>query len=358
MSLAKLEIFNVRNIVHAAIQPSPNLNLIYGENGSGKTSLLEAIAILGRAKSFRTADTRQAINFDADCLAVNGKSRQKTGNYLQVGIGIDKRNIQIKIAGKETDARSDLAYALPIQLILPNSQWLLESGPQIRREFMDWGIFYGEEKFLTAWRKYKRSVLQRNALLKAGEHQAIDVWEQEIAQYGTIVAEYRTTYVKELVPVFLSTAQRFLPFKSYDLQHTPGWDVDLGLTQVLQNERQKDAKYGYTQSGPHKADLRIMVNGRPAKAFVSRGQVKILVLSLKLAQVELLQNLFGNIGSILIDDLASELDELNRRKLFDYFSGLNAQVFVASTDRNLFPRTCRSDCSVFRLEHGSIHSSD
>ena len=166
MSLKKLDIYNVRNIVKASIQPSPAINFIYGSNASGKSSLLEAIFILGRAKSFRTTSIRQVINFSSQELIISGHALQNTAQEEMLGIEMDGKNIRIRINRETVKQRSELAYALPLQLIHPTSYQLLDGGPKLRREFIDWGVFNQQQEFLHSWRKYRKALLQRNGLLK------------------------------------------------------------------------------------------------------------------------------------------------------------------------------------------------
>lgn len=354
MSLAKFELFNVRNIRRAQLVPSPNINLVIGENASGKTALLEGIFILGRGKSFRTAHTEQVVNFDAESLVVTGQSRQTAGNLRQLGVRADGKNMEIRISGKQVRSCSELAYSLPLQVILPNSHRLLEMGPQLRREFVDWGVFHVNPDFLLVWRKYRRALSQRNVLLKAGAYSDTEVWEHEMAQYGTIVNDFRTKYIEQLAPLFSEIAERFLSFRSYELKHVAGWDVSRTLMDVLANDRPRDMRFGFTHSGPHKGDWRLLVDGRPARDYASRGQIKILVIALKLAQIAVLQKITGIVGCILIDDLASEIDGNNRQKVFQYLGELNSQTFLTTTDDHYFGNVFSQNSRKFHVERGQI----
>ncbi len=357
MTLVKLDIRSVRNIHRATLLPSPFLNLITGANASGKSSLLEAIFILGRARSFRTANVKQAIEFDQSDLIVSGQLQEAGNHVSQLGIQITQKQCEIHI-NREAKKKSDLAYRFPLQLVHPKSYKLLDAGPQIRREFIDWGVFNQEQNYLPDWRDFKKVLLQRNSLLKSRQLKQLDVWNQKLAQYSNLISEYRGAYIRQLEPVFLRVAEQFLVSDQLQLTFSPGYDVDRGLAEILGNELEKDLRYGYTHSGAHRADFHLTFNQRNAKDYVSRGQLKLLVLALKLAQVKLLNQHNANSIGILIDDLASELDAGNKAKLIKYLAGLNCQVFMSATDLSDFGELDESiDHKLFHVEHGSIKSS-
>jgi len=331
MTLLKLDVLSVRNIHAASISPSPAINLITGANASGKSSLLEAIFILGRSRSFRTTHIKQAISFDQPQLTVSAQNRQQSGSVSTLGIQIDNKQSQIRI-DQEDRQKADLAYALPVQLIHPKSYRLLDSGPQNRREYLDWGIFNQNRNFLPCWRKFNKALQQRNALLKSRQIKQISAWDKELVEYGQVINDFRLTYLASLQPVFLEMARHFLSQEEVDLRFLAGWDDRQALDLILKHDLDRDMRYGFTHSGPHRADFQTYLNKRLAKDFLSRGQQKLLVLALLLAQVTLLNQDSPNACCILIDDLASELDAENRAKLIKYLVGLSCQVFISSTD--------------------------
>jgi DNA replication and repair protein RecF len=355
MSLQKLDIYNVRNIRKASILPAPTVNLIYGDNGSGKSSLLEAIHLLGRAQSFRTSVIKQVIRFDSKELIVSGRVAQNSGHIVLLGVQLDGKNSVVRINQQNVERRSQLAYALPIQLIYPKSYLLLDGSPHFRREFMDWGAFNHYPEFLPSWRHFNKALIQRNALLKQKQFKQIDVWNHELQEYGTIVAGYRSSYISRLAPVFNGIATRFLDLGSIELQAFSGWDDSRDYLQVLQSDLEKDARYGYTHSGPHRGDFYVLIDSRSANEFVSRGQLKLLILALKLAQVELLDEYFRNAGCVLIDDMSAELDTANRVKLLDFLDYLNAQVFITANQQEDFGERERlKKYRTFHVEHGDV----
>ena len=354
MSLARLDIANVRNIRSATLEPSPRFNIILGNNGSGKSSLLEAIYLLGRGKSFRTAKPQQAIHFEASALTVSGLVRLTSGYQIPLGVQVDKNGKEYKLSGKRVHSSSELAYALPLQLIHPHSHLLFEAGPAGRRQFIDWGLFHLDRNFLALWRQYKKILLQRNNLLKAPGQVALEAWDYELARFGCQIAVLREDYLRRLEPFFLQIVSSLMETTDYQLHYRRGWHRDIELLAALQRDREKDVKYGYTQSGPHKADFVLWMNGHPAQQIASRGQMKLLVIALILAQVRMMQQPDGNLATILIDDIASELDEARKKFLLDFLLDMQAQLFITTTDLKLLSAGADANATLFAIEQGCI----
>lgn len=355
MSLQRLDIYNVRNIREESLSPSPSLNFIYGKNASGKSALIEAIFLLGRAKSFRTSSIKSVIQFEQDNLIVSAQVTNGKGSSQQLGILMDGKDIEIRINQKTSQKRSDLAYGLPLQIIHPKSFELLDAGAQIRREYLDWGIFNHEENFLPIWRKYKKALAQRNALLKTRSVDHLHVWNKELANYGTMVNAFRAQYMEKLKPILLKTVAKFLALDEIEIRLVSGWDENKQLERQIIEELEKDLRYGFTHSGPHRGDFHLLVNNALAKDVVSRGQLKLLVTCLKLAQVELVFIERDSFGCILLDDFAAELDKANRTKILNYLSEIKCQVFVTATEVDDFgDLEVVKDYKMFHVEQGKI----
>ena len=237
MTLLKLDVFSVRNIHSASIHPAPGVNIVTGANASGKSSLLEAIFILGRARSFRTHHIKQSISFDEAQLIVAAQLRHHTGDVSNIGIQIDNKQTEIRI-DQENRQKADLAYALPVQLIHPKSYRLLDAGPQHRREFLDWGVFNRNRNFLPNWRRFSKALQQRNALLKTRQVKQLAAWDKELVEYGNWINDFRKEYLVLLQPVFLEMAGYFLETDQIDLRFNCGWDEKQLLEQVLKSDSQ------------------------------------------------------------------------------------------------------------------------
>ena len=355
MSLAKLDVSNVRNIEAAWLEPSPRLNFILGANGSGKTSLLEAIHILGRARSFRCTQAGQVIRFQQDELMVTGRLAQADGlPPVPVGVRLGRRKREIALAGEKLQTSAELIRAFPVLLIQPASGGLLDGAPKARRQFLDWGAFHLDAGFLAHWRGYARALDQRNALLRTGSLRGIEIWNHELSRYGTIVASARAAYAQRLSPYFLAAAAHFLGDMPFELRSAGGWSMDKSLEETLREGAAQDLRDGYTHAGPHKGDFSIFSAGRAAKNYLSRGQMKLLVFALLLAQAQLLEESLGAKGCVLIDDLASELDPDNRGRLLEFLARRQAQFFITATDPRLLEAAGLADAAVFHVEHGRL----
>ncbi|MGR9100933.1 MAG: DNA replication/repair protein RecF, partial [Gammaproteobacteria bacterium] len=315
----------------------------------------EAIFILGRARSFRTSSIKKVIQFGTDYLTVSGKVQHNSGDHLNIGIRSDGKICEIKIGTLGAKSKTDLAYAFPLQLIHPKSYKLLDEGPQIRREFLDWGVFNLYDEYLPIWRKFRKSLIQRNMLLKQRQTNQLNVWDVEFARFGEMVAEYRREYLGLLKSHFIEVTSQFLNCLQLDLRISDGWDVSSQLIRVLQKDRDKDLRYGFTRSGPQCGDFQIMIDNRQAKDFVSRGQQKLMVLALNLAQIKLMRSNYSRIGCILIDDLTSELDEFSKGKLIEFLADIKMQIFMTATGREDFGNLDRFDeYKLFHVEQGCI----
>jgi DNA replication and repair protein RecF len=286
---------------------------------------------------------------------VSAQTIKLNGSCQHLGVQLDGKTIEVRINQQSNQKRSDLAYALPLQLIHPKSYELLDAGSQSRREFLDWGVFNHDSNFLSAWRNYKKALSQRNALLKTKRLEQINVWDKELIYYGTIVNQFRQQYTEKFKLVFNEIVNQFLSLDQVDLKLISGWDLSKPFCQVLLNDQDKDLRYGFTHSGPHRGDFQLLVNNRLAKDFVSRGQLKLLVISLKLSQVQLLVNEQSQAGCILFDDFAAELDITSRAKLLHYLSGMPCQVFITATEKKDFgDLSLIKNYKMFHVEHGTI----
>ncbi len=355
MSLEKLDIYRVRNIVQASLLPSSGINFIFGKNGSGKSALLDALFILGRAKSFRSNSIKQVIQLNQPDLIVSAKLKHHNSTTTSLGIQLGLKSKTIHLNHQEIYSSSELAHVFPVQLITPKSYQLLDGGPQFRREFMDWGVFNMNHDFLTVWRSFKKALLHRNALLKKHDLKQINVWNQELAQYGTILTEYRQQYLILLEPFIRKIADIFIKINNPEIKFVTGWEKGYSYLDCLQQDLEKDLKFGYTHSGPHRGDFVFYSDGRIAKDFVSRGQLKALILTLKLAQVQLFKSDLSQDMCLLIDDFSSEFDSISRNKLLTFLSQLDNQVFITTNEFNEFGNIeMDGQYKVFHVEQGKV----
>ena len=357
MGLIQLNISNLRNIGQAALSPHPRFNLIIGDNGSGKTSLLEAIYTLGRGRSFKTANSDKLIKKGTDGFTVSGRVT-KHDREFRLGIQRADRQTHIRLSGQNVRKASQLTEILPIQIIEPSLHAFFEQGPEVRRRFLEWGVFHVEPSYELAWREYKRVLQQRNAALKASwRGSSIAQWDALLIESARKITGFRQAYVDRITAFITAFGDQYdLDFMS-DLQveYYPGWKKGESLDSLLADSLKSDTERGYTQSGPHRADIRVRIGRDAGKDVLSRGQQKLFVSLLYLAQSMLLRDLTGKEVLILIDDLAAELDELSRQILAKVLSSSQSQVFITATSLSALGDSC---CDVphalFHVEHGRV----
>ncbi|QJD59854.1 DNA replication/repair protein RecF [Pseudomonas sp. gcc21] len=364
MPLKRLAVTGVRNLHPVTLLPSPRINIISGLNGSGKTSLLEAIHILGMARSFRSTKLQPVIQHEQDACTVFAEIVLHTGQSCSLGITRNRQaEYQIRLNGQTARSTAQLAETLPLQLINPDSFKLLEGAPKQRRQYLDWGVFHVEHRFLPTWQRLQKSLKQRNSLLRRGriERSMISPWDAELVQAGEQIDMYRQAYLKALKPAFEQALAQLIDLPDLKLSYFRGWDKDKSLSAVLNAQYERDAQLGHTQAGPQRADLRLRIHGMNAADVLSRGQQKLVVCALKIAQGDLLRDSEKLRDCVfLIDDLPSELDQQHRKSLCALLESLECQVFISCVEPEQLDG-CWQEATpraMFHVEHGQIMQTE
>lgn len=359
--IRRLEIAGVRNLTSVSLPLLSPINILYGNNGAGKTSVLEAVHLLSSAKSFRGHKLKPLINSDMSSCVVFGEIDLPGAGFQSVGIERFKAQSSsalIRVAGQNVKSASVLAENLPLQVICSDTFKLLEGAPLVRRQFLDWGVFHVEHQFHSVWKGTQRCLKQRNSLLR---HARIDdlqlaVWTSELVSLGEQLDQIRRRYFDAFVPVFERTLARLLDIEGLSLKYYRGWDSERPLSEALASNLLRDRELGYTQSGPHRADLKMRYRSANAADLLSRGQQKLVVCALRVAQGYLLSQETGRSCVYLIDDLPSELDRDHRKALCSLLEELGCQVFVTCVDHNDLEGCWSASVpiSMFHVEHGKI----
>ena len=362
MSLSRVTVTAVRNLHPVTLSPSPRINILHGANGSGKTSLLEAIHLLGLARSFRSNKLQPMIQYEQPACTVFGQVQCEDGLHSNLGISRDRQGeLQIRIDGQNARSTAQLAEILPLQVINPDSFRLLEGAPKVRRQFLDWGVFHVEPRFLPAWQRLQKALRQRNSWLRHGTLDAASqaAWDRELCLASDELDGYRRAYIQALKPVFEQVLGELVEIEGLTLSYYRGWDKDKSLADVLATTLPRDQQLGHTQAGPQRADLRLRLGVNNAAEILSRGQQKLVVCALRIAQGHLLNQAKQGQCIYLVDDLPSELDEQHRQALCRLLDDLQCQVFITCVDHEYLKDGWRTDTPVamFHVEHGVITAS-
>jgi DNA replication and repair protein RecF len=357
-SIHKLQITSFRNLDQATLEPAATVSLIAGENGSGKSSILEAIHFLGLGRSFRNTRQTPLIQHGEKACSVYGELDK--GVTLGVSRSLDETP-QIRIQGDRTASSAELARQLPLQLLNAEAFRLLEGGPKTRRQYVDWGVFHVEHGFHGHWRDFKRSLQQRNILLKRKAALVeLDPWSQEFVRHATEIDKLRKTYLAAFIPFLETLLTRLIDLEGLTFRYYRGWSEEEDIQTVLDSNLDRDRIIGHSAAGPQRADLKIRLGMQYASDILSRGQQKLLVSAMKLAQGAFLAEQSGRKCVYLIDDLPAELDRENRQKVCSLLHELGGQIFITGTDVEELQRTVESsgftanECKLFHVKHGRI----
>ncbi|HXS20912.1 MAG TPA: DNA replication/repair protein RecF [Steroidobacteraceae bacterium] len=355
MILSELTVRDLRCIEQAELSLHPGRNLIWGGNGSGKTSLLEAMFLLGRGRSFRTRNSERLIRHGEERLVVFGRTESsgpEAGGFVHaVGLEVDRREgTRARVDAGSVGSLTDLSRVFPVQVIDPEIHKLIEEGGRRRRRWLDWGVFHVEPQFADGWVRYGRAVRQRNAALRTGGR-ATKPWDVEVAALGERISEARRAVVEQIQP-FWREVIAGLDCPIGELHYFRGWGAQHSLTEALEASRARDELRGLTHAGPHRADVLIRVGGKPAREVLSRGQQKLMAVALTLAQLRLLKEVSGTTPTLLLDDPAAELDAMHLGYFVRQIALLGCQLVITS----LQPETPAFGAPerVFHVEQGRV----
>ena len=355
MPLHDFKCTDFRCLKSAELKLDPHYNLIFGPNASGKTSLLEAIAYLGRGRSFRGAPTQNLVRHGATEFVLFGNA--DTGaREAAVGVRNSRDGLEIHIDGDKVASAAGLAEVLPLQVVDPDIHNLIAGGPEERRRYVDWIAFHVEHGYLEHWRRFRRALKQRNAALKENASaDALAGWDKELTETGREVHEARLRVLDITRPALEETGASLLG-SAVHVEYQQGWSTDKSLAKALAAGIDRDRQLGATQAGPHRADLKLLYDERQARRLVSRGQQKLLACALILAATEVVQSHIERSLLLLLDDPAAELDSDSLTRLMAAVVALGCQVIATSLDPDpvLFPEPP----TTFHVEQGVLVNSD
>ena len=346
------------------------INYFWGENGAGKTALLEAVSVLARGRSFRSSQLTDLVASGQDAFTVRASVLDEHRGEQTVAVMRSiKGRSQLKLNGEPGKSLSEVARILPVQILLPSLSDLVFGSPAERRRWLDWGLFHVKPSYLGTLREYLQVLKQRNAALKSFDRgdlgqRGIDVWTEKLVVIAEQVDNQRRIYMDDAAPEVLEVLETLSPKLDVRVSYRRGWSESESLEKVLRDSRARDVKLGATSAGPHRSDIELGVGvdlkGR-ASAVLSRGQGKLLASAMVLGQARLLMKVSRRNSVFLIDDLGAEMDEKHGAALFRLLSEMDSQILATSTyppgesrSTNLTANNNTAPVAMFHVEHGRI----
>jgi len=358
MHVVRLTVSGLRRFQSVQLEPAPGLNLITGDNGAGKTSLLEALHLMAYGRSFRGRVRDGLVRSGDEAVEVYVEWREGVEpRSRRAGLRHSGQTWVGKLDGEKVSQLGELCAALAVVSFEPGSHALVTGGGEPRRRFVDWALFHVEPEFLTLWRRYARALKQRNALLKSGvAGRQLDAWDYELADAGEPITRYRAQYLEQLDQRLRAVASELVPaLGPSSLHYQPGWrSNDLSLTDALLLARDRDRSVGYTTVGPHRADWRVEYAAHPNRETLSRGQAKLSALSALLAQAEDYAQRRGEWPIMALDDLASELDQSHQTRVLERLLSSGAQIIVTGTEVPSALQALQITPTLFHVEQGQV----
>jgi DNA replication and repair protein RecF len=361
MRLNSLSILNYKNIREAELVFSPKINCFIGNNGMGKTNVLDAIYFLSFCKSHSNSIDSQSINHDSEFCFIQGKYMLgESFEDIYCGMKLRQKK-QFKRNKKEYERLSDHIGLLPLVLVSPDDSALISEGSDERRKFVDGVISQYDKTYLNHLLQYNIALKQRNALLKMErnvDETLLDIWEEQMAIFGNYIYEKRKQFINDFVPIFQNfysyiSNQNEKVSLSYKSQHD---DRDVRTSMIA--TRGRDFTLGYSTQGIHKDELEMLLNGHPIKRVGSQGQNKTYLISLKLAQFDFLKRTHNFSPLLLLDDIFDKLDSIRVKKIVELVSRETfGQIFITDTNRehlDLILLQLSQDAKIFHVENGEI----
>lgn len=335
MRVEQLRVQNLRCLTDVAVELDPGINLFFGGNGAGKTSLLEAVFLLSHARSFRSGAKEALLRLGASQLSVFAELHRSDDSWLRMGLGREGSRWQARLNGSPVSL-GELVQECAVVCFDPGSHALVSGAAEERRRFLDWGVFHVEHEFLSMWHRYRRALKQRNSLLRnsaASDNALFEPWEIELSEAAHQMDHQRETYMRLLAASLAGYTARLLPeLGAFAFRYRRGWPDGRELREVLRETRERDVARGHTTAGVHRADWSLGFEAAPQKEHFSRGQEKLVATACLLAQAMLFAQTAGEWPVICLDDLASELDHAHQLAVVNELTTVGAQILVTGTE--------------------------
>ncbi len=337
MRIHALEARHFRNLEQVLLEPHPRFNVLSGDNGQGKTNVLEAIYLLGTLRSFRAGKTEEMVRFGAAQANVRARV-EKLGTQRLLEVTLAPGHKSARVDGKGARA-SDYFGGFNVVLFAPEDLRLPKGSPSGRRRFLDRAVWNAHPAYLGEVQTYEKVLRSRNAVLRdGGPESMLEVYDEQLARAAVAIVTRRRVLVDELGPrvraAFEQVTQTGLALAIEYETALDIADIERSMHARLLAERRKDLARGATSSGPHVDDLDLVLDEKSAKLYASQGQLRAIVLALKIAEIEFLRDKLGDSPVLLLDDVSSELDPKRNAQLFDFLKSVPCQAFITTTHRS------------------------
>lgn len=362
MKLIKLKLASFRNLKNLELEPGEKFNVFYGNNGQGKTNLLESIYLLATMKSFKQAKNSELIAFGSEFALLKGVV-ERGRVQREISLLLEKQGKKAKIDAKLATRVDDFFGNLNVVVFTPEEISMVRGGPELRRRYLDRAVFTCDLDYLGAYHNYSKILKNRNALLKKNESYGLDVWTEQLVHAAQVVIERRKNYLKEiekLLQGFYSEIsgndeQVQIAYRLHGVDETAyADDPQRALLAALKSHAAEERRRGSTAIGPHRDDLYFGLNGRATRQFASLGQQRSLVLALKMAEIEFIHSCFEAPPVLLLDDMTSELDRERNSNLMEFLKKREMQVFITTTSLQNVALDGMENNRTFRISEGKV----
>lgn len=346
-----------RNLAPLDWSPSPRFNVLAGDNGQGKSNLLEALAYLGSLRSFRGASGDDLIAKSCDQSVLASKIHEADFSHtLKIKLARDGRSRALELNGKRPKSNALWRGVCPIVLFHPGDLELAQGGPDTRRALLDEILCEIDPSYESVLSTYAKALRSRNRLLKDAPHErrSIQSYDPILASAGAGVGQARQSIVGALAPIAVEACSAILGSeRRVRIRYVPRVEPDqASLREALARSIDKDTQRGYTTEGPHVDELSLELTEHAARHHASQGQQRTIVLALKIAELRVLERRTGRLAPLLLDDVSSELDRIRQERFFALLEEVGSQVFLTTTHPELIPKM--REQRSFRIEGGAL----
>lgn len=353
MYINEIKLQNFRNYEELKIELNKNINVIYGDNAQGKTNILEAIFLCSFGKSFRTSKEKELIKFDSEIATVEAEYQKKDRNG-KIKIDISNKK-QISVNGIKIRKLSEILGNINIVIFTPEDINILKDGPANRRRFLDMMIGQLRPNYVYNLNLYLKTIEQRNNYLRQIKEEnkpqeMLEIWDEKLAEYGEKIYKYRKEFVDKIISKINVIHKKITDQKEeLRIEYNSDCQNKENYLNLLKERRKLDIIKGFTTKGVHRDDFMIYINDKEVNVYGSQGQNRTVILSLKLAELNVVYDELGEYPILLLDDFMSELDEKRRKNFLKNIE--NTQVIITGTEKIDIPNL---DYNLYHIKKGEI----